>query len=131
MQWFRPIAENKLVSVGYRGYYHFSDTETVAFLPSDINDRTDHSLTISYTQEILPKLIVQPFYRFQYTYYTEFNERHELLHDLGLALGYHFTPWASVRTFVGYQIKDAESRAVLPDYKKLDVGVGATLVFRF
>ncbi|MBA4148302.1 MAG: hypothetical protein H0X66_09315 [Verrucomicrobia bacterium] len=130
VQWFWPIGENKLVSAGYRGFYHFSDTETF-FTPSNVNDRTDHSLTFSYAHEILPKLVLQPFYRFQYTYYTEVNKRHDLLHELGLALGYRFNNCASVRTFVGYQIKDASSKSFLPDYEKLDAGIGATLVFRF
>lgn len=131
LQWFWRLSDSKILSAAYRGFYHFSATETFAFLPSNLNDRTDHSFTIAYTQEILPRFVVQPYYRFQYTYYTEFNERHEYLHDFGLSLRYHFTNWASVRTFAGYQIKDSDGGVALPDYEKLDLGVGAMLVFRF
>lgn len=130
LQWFLPFAQDKVLSIGYRGYYHFSDTEA-AFTPSDVNDRTDHSLTFSYAQEIVPKLVLQPFYRFQYTYYTAINERSDMLHEFGLAAAYRFTHWASLRTFVGYQIKEASSKSFLPDYEKLDAGIGATLVFQF
>jgi hypothetical protein len=130
VQWFRPLANNKAVSATYRGSYHFSETESL-FFPDNLNNRTDHSITLSYIQEIVPKLVLQPFYRFQYTYYTEFNQRHDLLHDFGVSLAYHFNRCASLRTFAGYQIKDVQSKSFLPDYEKLDVGIGGTLVFEF
>ncbi|MFN7137706.1 MAG: hypothetical protein ACK4UN_00025 [Limisphaerales bacterium] len=133
-QWLKPIGENKAIGINYRGTYHFSETRSF-FFPENVNDRTDHSVSLAYTHELMPRLVLQPYYRFQYTYYTEFNERHDYLHDLGLSLAYHFTNWANLRTFASYQIKDAGRGSVrfanLPDYEKLDVGVGATLVFRF
>ncbi len=130
-QWFRALSDTKALAASYRGSYHFSDTDSF-FAPSDVNDRTDHSLTFSYSQELVPNLVLQPFYRFQYTYYTAQNERHETLHDLGISLAYHICKNASVRTFAGYQIKDTDdSKSVLTDYEKLDIGVGATFTIQF
>lgn len=137
-QWFRALGDNKAITAAYRGAYHFSDTES--FLPGvgDVNDRTTHSLTLAYVHELMPKLVLQPFYRFQYTYFTGENrfsgdeQRSDFLHELGASLGYHFTRNISLRTFAGYQVKNVDDeKSSLPDYEKLDIGAGATFNIQF
>ncbi len=130
VQKFFPIGHNKLIAANYRGFYRFTETDAL-FTPRDINDRTDHSLALSYSHELFPRFLAQPFYRFQYTYYTGSRSRHDTLHTVGMTLSYHFAKWASLRTTASYEIKDSGDETILTDYEKLDVGLGASLVFRF
>lgn len=130
-QWFKSISQNKAIAVTYRGSYHFSDTES-PFDPSDVNDRTEQSLSFNYSQELVSKLVLTPYYRFQYTYFTAERERNDLLHDFGVILAYHFNRNVSVRTFANYQVKNVDDeRSVLPDYEQLNIGAGATFNIQF
>ena len=72
---------------------------------------------------------MQPYYRFQYTHFTEGEDRNDYLHSLGLGIYYFFTEQFSVRGFVSYDIR--QSNIVLAEYKKLDAGVVVNFNFRF
>lgn len=146
-----PVNDNLLFSAGAQIGYHFTDipqarliipvtnaTSLVISPASDVNDRFDASLTLSMAWMIAPQLVLQPFYRFQYTYYAGFAQGHgipevgrsDYINSLGTTLTYYFTKNISARLFVNYEIKDSDfSKSV--EYHKLDAGGGLSLDVRF
>jgi hypothetical protein len=133
--WSRPVCESASIALGYEGDYRFTDTEIVVGTADEgFNDRTDHSLVLGLTQNLCRHALLQPYYRFQYTYFTEEaqagDRRSDYLNSFGLALYCFFTDYASVRAFVSYDIMES-SDSVVADYEKIDVGGGLTLNVRF
>src|SRR4051812_1110398 len=125
------LNESSVLSLGYEGDYRFADTDLPPFpLSSDFNSRTDHSLVVSFSQNVCSRALVQPYYRFKYTHYTEGEIRDDYLNSFGLALYCAITPQITLRGFVGYDILETNSELV-PDYKRLDAGGGINLTFRF
>lgn len=126
-----PLNETRAFSVGYEGDYRFSDTALPpAGFNEDLNSRTDHGVFIAYTHALCKNAIVQPFYRFKYTHFTEGENRDDYLNSFGLALHCFFTPQISLRAFAGYDIMNTSGN-LAPDYKRLDAGGGLNLTFRF
>ncbi|MDB6024142.1 MAG: hypothetical protein JWM68_365 [Verrucomicrobiales bacterium] len=131
-----PISKDKLFMISYKGYYRLSETTPALVLPflttvGNVNDRTDHTVIFSYSQEIFPKLIVQPFYRFQYTHFTTVSSRNDYLNTAGIFLSYNVCKNASVRTFVTYERRDTDNVTLASEYDKFDTGLGVTLNLKF
>lgn len=126
--------------LSYDGNYHITETKTqFAFinsvLASDRSDRTDQSATVSFVQQVVPNFIVRPYYRFQYTAYSNKDpitnvDRSDKLNTVGIILSYSFNKWSSIRLFCNYDMKDSND-PIVPDYNKFDGGIGATLTFKF
>lgn len=126
-----PLSETRAFSVGYEGDYRFADTDLPPPLfESDFNSRTDHSLVAAYAHSLCKNAIIQPYYRFKYTRFTEGDHRDDYLHSFGLALHCFFTPQISLRAFAGYDLLESSNPDV-PDYKRLDAGGGLNLTCRF
>lgn len=127
-----PITDRQMFVLGYRGYYHFSEVDPPS--ASTANDRHDQILSALYSLELMPRLYLQPFYRFQYTGYTGDlggRSRNDYLQSVGLTLGYWFNRWSGIRTFVSYDHKESDDYPATPDYRKLDAGGGVSLILRF
>ena len=122
------LSPESLFIVGYEGNYHH--TEVDPFPNAYINDRMDHILTLSYLHQLTPNLILQPYYRFTYTDFWENGDRNDFLHSFGFLVSYYFNRWSSLRLFVNYDNRESDDPLV-PDYEKVDAGVGASLIFRF
>ena len=130
-----PIGSDKAFAIGYKGYYRVTDTKPAISIPfftvaGDINDRTDHTLTVSYSQQIYPKLILQPYYRFQFTHFTGAS-RNDYLNTVGVFLNYNICPRSSIRTFASYERRDTDNHTLASDYDKFDAGLGVTVNVRF
>ena len=126
-----PLTDRQVVSLAYRGYYHLSEVGPP--MASNANDRHDHTFGVSYGLEIVPKLFLQPFYRFQVTGYTgnlDGRSRTDTLHSVGATLSYWFNSWSGVRTFVNYDHKESND-PFTPNYEKFDAGGGVSLLVRF
>lgn len=126
-----PLHESGALSVGYAGNYRFAQTD----LPppgfnDNFNTRTDHILLVGYTQSLCKYAVVQPFYRFKYTRFTQGDERNDYLHSVGLAAHCFFTQHIGLRAFAGYDILETSNPSV-PDYRRLDAGGGLNLTLRF
>jgi len=126
-----PLYETGALSVGYAGDYRFAETD----LPppgfnSDFNSRTDHSLNVAFTQSLCRHAVLQPYYRFKYTKFTEGDERDDYLHSFGVAVHCFFTQQVGLRAFAGYDMLET-SNPNIPDYRRLDAGGGLNLTFRF
>ena len=123
-----PFTETRLLALGYEGSHHFGSTRG-AFLGSS-SDRSEHSALLAYTHALTPQLVMQPYYRFLYTWYTRGASRNDYLNSVGLSLSYYFTSWCSARCFVAYDFKESDN-ALVADYRKFDGGAGLNLTFRF
>lgn len=132
------LDQTRVFDVGYQGYYRFSETHNalgvsipgLSLGADDVNNRFEQLLTLAYSQAITAKLIVTPFYQFQYNYYTE-APRNDFLNTIGAFVTYNFCPHASVRTFLNWQDRISDRPAAAPEYDKFDVGIGATLDIKF
>ena len=71
--------------------------------------------------------VVQPYYRFQYTDFVNF-EISENLHTAGLGIGWYPCENFSARLFANYNWNDADGQ--LRDYEQLNVGGGLNLTVR-
>lgn len=126
-----PLGERSTLAIGYAGDYRFTDTDLPPpTLGDDFNDRTDHSVFVTYTLALSRKVLVQPYYRYQYTHFTADEDRDDNLNSFGLALYCFFTPWISARAFAGYDIMNTTSTRV-PDYNQFDGGGGVNVTIRF
>jgi len=125
------LNEKMVVSLAYEGDYRFANTDLPPpTLNSDFESRTDHSLIVSLTQNLCPHAIVQPYYRFKYTHFTQGENRDDYLNSFGLAVYCAITRQITLRGFVGYDILNTNSDLV-PDYTRLDAGGGVNLTIRF
>ena len=122
------FGEKSLLTLGYYGAFHWTETDPQPV--SNINDRFDNSVGVTYTRELLPRLIAQAYYRIQWSHYTTNSDRNDLYNSLGLALVYNFNEWASVRAFLGYENRGSTDETVA-DYNKFDTGGGLTFTARF
>ncbi len=126
-----PLGERSTLAIGYAGDYRFTDTDLPPpALGNDFNDRTDHSLLVTYSLMLCQEAVLQPYYRFQYTHFTADENRNDYLNSFGLALYCYFTPRISARAFVGYALMNTTSTRV-PDYNQFDGGGGVNLTIRF
>ncbi len=123
--------ENSLLSIGYTGNYHATRVDKPG---ADINDRSDEILSLVYSHKLGEKLVIQPYYRLQFTHYnnaiTPDRERNEWLNSIGLSATWFFTEWASIRAFINYDVRDSSDEAV-QDYHKLDTGGGISITLAF
>jgi hypothetical protein len=129
-----PLNDQASFAVAYEGDYRVTRIEPqfLEFATSDANDRTDHSLVLTYTQMLCKHAVLQPYYRMKYTHFTEFpnNARNDHLNSMGAGLYLLVCPHFTVRTFVNYDILVSGNPRV-ENYHKLDAGAGIDATFRF
>ncbi len=127
-----PLGERQLFRIGYQGEYHLTSVDPVPpLLPPGRNNRIDQILLASYTHAFNAHLLAQPFYRFQYSGYTQSGaNRNDFLNTLGVAMAWNFNSHISVRVFTTYDYKESDN-PLIPDYRKFDAGGGLSLLFRF
>jgi hypothetical protein len=130
------LSESVILSLGYEGDYRFTQTTPPAVAtptspkyPGNFNDRTDQSLVLVGNWQLCRHAILQPFYRLQYSYYTQID-REDWLNSFGLTLYCPITQQISLRTFVGYDIMNTDGFYV-QNFRKLDAGVGLNLTVSF
>lgn len=126
-----PLCETSTLSVGYEGDYRFTDaTSLPSFLPSDVMDRTDHALFAACTMALCKHAVIQPFYRFKYTHFTEGDNRDDYLHSAGLGIYGFVTRNITVRAFVNYDARESSEDQV-PEYRQFNAGGGVNVTVRF
>jgi hypothetical protein len=115
------------IGLGFLGAAHFTSVEGPN---SGQNDRIDEAITVSYNQQLTSKLSVQPFYRAQLIQYTRNQGREDVVHSVGLNVGYALNKWSSIRVFANYESRDSNDN-LINDYRKFDNGVGVSFNARF
>jgi predicted porin len=141
LQKFFPVNDYLIFNAGVQTSYHLTETTQLPpFQRSDVNDRFDGVFNVSMSYQIGPHFVVQPSYRFQYTYYPHFTdniipwtERTDIIHSMGLSATYYFTRNISARIFANYEIKNSDYSHTPSElsYHKFDAGAGAGLNIRF
>ena len=139
LQRFITINDKLMIVVGGQFSYHFTDMQTNSGVGPDVNNRYELGANISLNYEIIPRLILQPFYRFQYSEYRGFTDtettpaapRYDYVHTAGASVAYYFNRNVAVRLFASYECKDSSYSTGTYDYHKFDAGGGLTLDFRF
>ena len=124
------------VSIGYEGDYRFTESTPPAApnptspnYPNTYDNRTDQSLVLVGNWQLCRYVILQPYYRLQYSHYTEIS-RDDWLNSFGLTLYCPITQNISLRTFVTYDISNTDGFYV-QDYQKFDGGAGLNLTVSF
>jgi hypothetical protein len=129
-----PLNEKMLIALGNQVDYHFSDTDSAFGIRGDINDRFDDAIELTFSWQVMPHLILQPYYRFQYSYYRfnteQTSDRNDYLQTAGVTVAYYFNPVASLRVFFSYNRKQSND-PFTPAYLELGGGLGASLNFKF
>lgn len=121
------FGEKSLLTAGVYGAYHWTHTDDIV---AHINDRLDTSFAVSYSYEFTPGFVAQPYYRIQWSHYTENSDRNDMYNSVGFSLIYALGESASVRAFVGYENRNSTD-ILVADYGKWDSGVGLTLNAQF
>jgi hypothetical protein len=142
LQRFFPINSTMLVVVGNQVDYHFTDESDATFgssfgTPTGVNNRFDDIVSLSFTWQITPNLIVQPAYRFMYSNYRYINSnvqdasgRNDYLNYVGVSLAYYFNKNFSVRTFFNFSDKSTDDSNT-SEYHEYNGGAGASLNLAF
>jgi hypothetical protein len=134
------VSQNSLFSASLQTEYHFGWAPGFALNgqpTTDGQDRWDDILSLAYSWQPAPKVVVQPYYRLTYTYYqfdTAHNTgRNDVLNSFGLSASYYFKPWLALQAFANYDVKssDDNSVGVNQGYHAYDVGLDLTATFRF
>jgi hypothetical protein len=121
------FGEKAMLTAGLYGSYHWTHTDDPV---SHINDRLDTALGITYSYALAPNFYVQPYYRIQWSHYTENSDRNDMYNSIGLGLTYSINEWSALRAFVGYENRNSTD-PIVPDYGKWDTGAGITLSVKF
>ena len=129
-----PINDNVGLSVGYNNYTHVTSVDPTP--SSNVNNRMEHSFILTYTQQIIPNLVAQPYYRYTFTDYSNFEtylKRSDMLHSVGMSLAYYFNNWASIRGFVSYDTNNSHGNPSSSsfNYENINTGGGVNLTFKY
>jgi hypothetical protein len=135
-----PVSDHLAIIVGDAVDYHFTHVQSLFGARDDANDHFDDSIFLTLNWQATPHLIVQPFYRFQYSYYRFNtlsaahppwqNDRSDWLNSVGLNVVYNFNAYASLRLYCSYNTKSS-SDSVAPAYDELNGGIGGSLDIKF
>jgi hypothetical protein len=129
-----PLNDRMFFAVGDLVDYHLTQVPSEFGSRSDINDRLDNIASVTFTWQPTRHLLVQPYYRFQYSYYQYdalgTSDRNDYLQSFGLTAAYYFTPQISLRAFFNYNRRQT-SDPLTPAYREINGGPGVTLDIKF
>ncbi len=125
---YANLNETRFFTFSYQTYYHLSESPGAPNIAAQ--DRLEQVLLMAYTHMFGPKIVVQPFYRAVFTHYTHQVDRDDQLHSAGFSAFYNLTSWLSARVALTYDAKESDTPAI-PDYRKLDFGIGLTASKKF
>jgi hypothetical protein len=135
------VCDRSQFSVAYLGSYHFTDEPSLLVVNpngsrrrdfEERSERWEHAAVVAYSMALPANLVVQPFYRFQYTDFTSLPfsaENSEFLHTAGMGLGWYPCANFSARVFANYNWN--ESDVARRDYEQLNAGGGVNVTLRF
>lgn len=140
-----PLGDKSALSASYLGDYRFTSVGQSFFLEttanSDVNDRMDHALLVSWTQVLSKNLVFQPFYEFKYTRFVnpaviigvnniaEETHRNDYLNTVGAGVYWLVCPNCTVRGFINYNSLKSNDSSV--EYREFDGGAGVEVSIRF
>jgi hypothetical protein len=129
-----PLNDRMFFALGDLVDYHVTEVPSTLGRVSDINDRFDNIASITFTWQATKHLLIQPFYRFQYSYYqhdtTDTTDRNDYLQSFGVTAAYYFNSNFSARVFYNYNRKQSSDN-LAPPYLEMNGGLGLSLDLRF
>jgi len=129
-----PLNDKMFFSVGDLVDFHWTEVPSTLGSRSDINDRFDDIASVTFTWQPIRRLLLQPYYRFQYSYYEHnaiaTTERNDYLQSVGITAAYYFNANVNVRVFYNYNYRQTDD-AFTPAYHEMNGGLGATLEIKF
>jgi hypothetical protein len=129
-----PLNDRMFFSVGDLVDYHLTEVPGTLGTRKDINDRFDNIASLTFTWQATRRLVIQPFCRFQYSYYQHdalaTTDRNDYLSGFGVTAAYYFNRNISLRAFYNYNRRQTDDRFT-PAYREMNGGVGATLDIKF
>ena len=136
------IHDRSQLSIAYLGSYHFTDEDELVFFDpgagrfrsgfEDRSERIEHAALVSWSVTLPGDVVVQPYYRFQYTEFTELpggGDEDEFLHTAGIGLGWYPCANFSARVFANYNWNETDS--AFTEYEQFNGGGGVNVTFRF
>ncbi len=101
----------------------------------DAQNRADGILSASFAWQVIPKLVVEPYYSLQYSYYTKNssgqNGREDFLNSFGVTTSWFFTPTFSLRVFMDDDAKQIIHDNLAPEYHAFNLGADLAYSIRF
>ena len=124
------VTGNSVLAVGVQADYHNSWTVNP---PHNSQDRADGIFSVSFAWQVTAKLVVQPYYQFQYTYYHRNDpvDNNAYLNTFGISASYYLTPNLSLRVFANDAINETDYNSMLQDYHAYNVGADLAYTIRF
>ena len=129
-----PLNDRMFFAVGDLVDYHLTKVPSVLNSRADINDRFDNIASLTFTWQATRHFLVQPFYRFQYSYYEHdalgTSYRDDYLQSFGLNAAYYFNRKISLRAYYNYNYRKT-SDTFTAAYHETNGGLGLTLDWKF
>lgn len=139
---FFVIRKGLILALGDQVDYHITEIPETSFglgtnqfnQRTDLNDRFDELVFTTLNWQATSHLAIQPFYRFQYSYYrrnsVDTGKRSDFLNAAGVSVIYSFNQYVSARAFVNFNYLYSTDPAHL-SYNESNGGVGASLNIKF
>jgi hypothetical protein len=124
------VTGNSLIAVSLAGDYH----NTWSFNPpNNSQDRFDGIAAVSFVWQVTPRVVVQPYYQFQYTCYhrNDPKDNNAWLNTFGASASYFFTPNLSLRVFASDAINETDYTSMVQEYHAYSFGVDLSYTLRF
>lgn len=121
----------------------------VVVLGSDIYDRLQTTLSVSYLWSPVDRLFVTPYYRMTHAWYQNYadagvgqqvnEERSDITNTVGVVTAYKFNDYVTGRVYVSYEKRTTTysdptndpNNLNVPEYSKFDSGLGGAVTIRF
>lgn len=129
-----PLNNRMFFALGDLVDYHLTEVPSVFGSHTDINDRLDDIASVTFTWQPTRHLLIQPYYRFQYSYYQhdtlDISDRSDCLQSFGVTVAYYFNANVSLRAFFNYNRRQS-SDPFAPEYLEMNGGPGINLDIKF
>jgi len=129
-----PLCQKLFLVLGDQVAYHFSQEPLLPGSRADINNRFDNTVNVSLNWQVAGRVIVQPFYRFQYSFYpyntAQTGGRNDFFHGAGLTVAWYATSQVTCRAFFNYNLKRTDD-AYIPAFEELNGGAGLSFDWKF
>jgi hypothetical protein len=129
-----PVNDRLLLVLNNQLAYHFSSVPSTLGTYTEINNRLDEAISLTVSWQIMSRLNLQPYVRFQYSNYRhntlQNSDRNDYLSSCGVTLAWYFNKQVSLRTFFNYNVKQTND-PFTPAYHEDNGGVGVNLNLTF
>lgn len=125
-----PLCSRLSASLGYQADIRYTITKNPPpNLGTDMNNRSDQSVYGLVNFKICDHFVLQPYYRFQFSYYSG-QRRDDYLNSCGLNVLFPINKYIGLRAYYSYSWLDTDAQYA-SSYKEMEGGGGLSLAVRF